>query len=144
MRWKMQRNKIHDGIFLHNFFKDHLEFFTWDQPPSYDTFWWNFCSVTDEWEPLRQQIDSYTQITPLMKKELELLFELADEFLCLISEDNPRDTTILEMRKLWTKIRTLAISIRLSAKSQKLYTEGLYSGPVKFEGDWTTGSIPLF
>lgn len=122
----MLRDKTKDGVFLHNFFKDYLEYFTRDQPRSYNAFHFHWSSATNEWYPLKQQIDTYPQIPSSVKKDLETLFELAEEFFHEIIADHPTKESISKMSELWSKIRSVAVSVRCTAKSQKLYTDGLY------------------
>lgn len=126
----MLRDKSYDGVFLHNFFKDYLEYFTRTQPVSYETFHFYFSTIKDEWIPLKKQIETYPQISSSLRKDLETLFDLAQEFFYEILADEPTKESKIRMGELWTKIRGLAVSIRCTAKSQKLYTDGLYSGIV--------------
>ena len=105
----MQRIKTHDGVFLHNFFKDHLEYFTKDQPRVYDIFWWNYCTATEEWLPIKNYMDTWDQIPPFMKKDLVTLFDLAEQFFYEMILDDPPKESILKMGEIWSKIRNLAV-----------------------------------
>lgn len=124
----MARYEFYDGVFLHNFFKEHLLFFTQGQPTN-QQYWDLYGDVTLEWYPLKSELDTYYQIPIGIKKELIKLFDLAEQYVKYAIADVNDIEINRKMKELWHQMHYLAISIRTAAKTAKLYTDGLYNNP---------------
>lgn len=122
----MTRYEFYDGVFLHNFFKEHLVFFTLAQPTN-QQYWDLYCDVTLEWYPLKKELDTYHQIPLQIKYDLIKLFDLADQYRKYAIADVDDAEINRKMKELWQQMHFLAIGIRSSAKNARLYTDGLYS-----------------
>lgn len=122
----MARYEFYDGVFLHNFFKEHLVFFTRTQPTN-QQYWDLYGDVTLEWYPLKNEMDTYYQIPWGIKQELIKLFDLAAKYCKHAIIDLHDAETNRKMKELWQQMHYLAISIRAAAKNARLYTDGLYS-----------------
>lgn len=121
----MARDTRHDGAFLHEFFKDLLVYFPRNLPRTSEDYHW--AEVNGMWRPIKKNIDTYPQLHHSLKRDLETLFQWAQEFYSLVILDEPTEEESKKMGELWGRIRSLALSISCEAKSQKLFTEGEYS-----------------
>lgn len=117
----LSRDKSLDRIFLNNFFKEHIEIFTREQPFYAEKFLFEYNFATNDWLPLKAEIDTYP-ILPSMKADLEILFRLAEDYYYYVIAADRSPAIKGKMSELWSKIRPLAINIRLSAKSHKLFS----------------------
>ncbi|MCE5318771.1 MAG: hypothetical protein LLG04_15590 [Parachlamydia sp.] len=122
----MARYEFYDGVFLHNFFKDRLEFFTREQPRN-QQYWDLYCDVTDDWLPLKSELSTYHQIPVQIKNDLIKLFDIADQYVKYAITDVDDVEINRKMKELWHNMHYLAIGIRGAAKNARLYTDGLYS-----------------
>lgn len=116
----MQRDKSWDKIFLHNFFKDRLEVYTHEQPRSDTQYETMYFLATEDWLPLKKQLDTY-QIPQPIKENLKALFELAQEHFFYVGEEHFESK--MKMSKLWERMRHIAINTRHLAKTHQLYSD---------------------
>lgn len=121
----MTRDKSLDGVFLHNFFKHRLEFFTKAQPAN-EQFLDQYYPASDEWLPLRDELDSYP-IPFNVKRDLVSLFELAKKYYIYAIAAQHTSENFKNMREVWQNMRNLATSIQDIAKRNKLYTDANFS-----------------
>lgn len=117
----MPRNKSLDSIFLRNFFKENIYFFTLEQPATVEIYLFGHGCATSRWIPLKSEIDDYTQLSSNIKNDLNKLFELAHIYTYFACDDKPFRSA--SMAQKWAEIRQLATSIYFSAQSAGLLKE---------------------
>lgn len=114
------RNKYDDSIFLRNFFKDRIGFFTGDQPAVPDAYIYGYNLATQNWYPLKSEIDTYP-ISFHVKNNLIKLFELGEIYFYYACSHEPWRSTIMSQR--WNEIRQIARVIYNETKLAGLFTE---------------------
>lgn len=112
------RDKSKDDIFLRNFFKEELSFFTLDQPATPEIYLRGHGFATSRWYPLKWEIDTYPTLSSSMRKDLNKLFDLAETYAYLACDDKPFRSP--KMAQKWEEIRQLAKIIYRSAQSSGL------------------------
>lgn len=105
----MSRDKSLDVIFLRNFFDNSVGFFVKNRPYTEDEYLHGYAYASNAWIPLKEDLDSYP-LSIFMKKDLNYLFELAENFFYYVnSSDYTYQSAFLNQK--WEEIRHLARKI---------------------------------